>query len=57
MKEDCLTKSLLKEKVEEYLANGVFIRMSDLDEALEEMISEGLLANWYLYEPTKDKYS
>ena len=42
--EDRLTKSLLKKKVEEYLANGAFIRMGDLDEALEEMVSEGLLA-------------
>jgi len=42
-KEDRLTKSLLKKRVEEYLANGAFIRMSDLDEALEEMVSEGLL--------------
>jgi len=41
--EDRLTKSLLKKKVEEYLANGASIRMGDLDEALEEMVSEGLL--------------
>lgn len=42
-KEDRLTKPLLKKKVEEYLANGASIRMADLDEALEEMVSEGLL--------------
>jgi hypothetical protein len=42
-KEDRLTKPLLKKKVEEYLANGASIRMDDLDEALEEMVSEGLL--------------
>jgi hypothetical protein len=41
--EDRLTKSLLKRKVEEYLANSASIRMDDLDEALEEMVSEGLL--------------
>jgi len=41
--EDRLTKSLLKKRVEEYLANGAYIRMGDLNEALEEMVSEGLL--------------
>jgi len=41
--EDNLTKSLLKKKVEGYLANSASIRMDDLDEALEEMVSEGLL--------------
>ncbi|RLF99884.1 MAG: hypothetical protein DRN49_03735, partial [Thaumarchaeota archaeon] len=42
-KEDRLTKSLLKKRVEEYLADGASIRMDDLNEALEEMVSEGLL--------------
>jgi len=41
--EDRLTRSLLKKKLEEYLADDVSIRMVDLDEALEEMASEGLL--------------
>jgi VIT1/CCC1 family predicted Fe2+/Mn2+ transporter len=42
-KGDKLTKTLLKEKVEEYLADHVVIELDDLYEALQEMADEGLL--------------
>lgn len=43
---DYLTKPQLKTKAEKYLAQDTSIEMSDLDEALHEMASEGLIAEY-----------
>lgn len=42
-KEAKLPKSLLKKKLEDYLAGKIAIEMDEMDEALREMVFEGLL--------------
>lgn len=42
-RKDYLTKPQFKKKVEKYLNNNTSIELNDLEEALEEMVSEGLV--------------
>jgi len=46
-KETKFTKSLLKKKLEEYLATKIAIGMDEIDKALRQMVSEGLLIEHY----------
>lgn len=48
---DNLSRTQFKRKVENYLAHGISIEIGDIDEALQEMASEGLIAK------NKDKFT